>query len=414
MKLKGKYTIHINGYDWGCCSDSVLICFDEVIDSVSKEDIQITETRETTDWSSLAFPIVVSDFNREIEAICLTDETGKPIHGPSRFMKIDLKVSPNDGSVLCFNMHTQYNTWADPYKLSFSLKQPLYSGSKKVEEIEVTDSGKRDSIIDEYPIHEYKASDGTLYQYLNYIPEKSSDTLVVWLHGLGEGGNITVEKTDVRITALANKVTALFGKEFQDTMKGAHVLVPQCPTYWMDKDGKQTNFHHGMIKADGTSYYMESLVECIDWYANSINAKKIILTGCSNGGYMTQVLGMNYPGKWAGLVPICEAVPDKYITDKQIQNLAETPIFYIYSKDDPIVDPKIHEIPTIERIRKENPVNLKVSTTDHVIDESGLYANPDGTKPYLYSGHWSWIYFDNNSSKDDKTQIPVWDWMASL
>lgn len=414
MNLNGTYTIHINGYDWGCCSDSVWICFDDVIDSVKKEDITVTETRETTDWSSLAFPIVIADFNRDIKDIYLIDEFGKPADGPSRFMRIDLEVSPNDGSVLCFNMHTQYNTWADPYQLHFSLNHPLYSNKKEVDAIDVLDSGSRRSIIDEYPIRQFTASDGTVYQYLNYVPDTPCETLVVWLHGLGEGGNVTVKNTDVRISALANKVTALFGDSFQNTMRKAHVLVIQCPTYWMDDDGRQTNFHHGKIKADGSSYYEKSLVECIDWYAKSIGAKKIILSGCSNGGYMTVVLGMKYPGKWAGLVPICEAVPDAYITDEQIQNLADTPIYFIYSKDDPIVDPKIHEIPTIERIRKMNPVDLKISTTEHVVDETGLYANPDGTKPYLYSGHWSWIYFDNNSSRDDATGIPVWDWMASL
>lgn len=414
MKRKGTYTLHMTGFDWGCCSDSVLICFDGIIDSVKKGDIKVTETRQTTDWTSLAFPIVVADFNREVKDIVLTDENGKPADGPSRFMRIDLEVSPNDGSVLCFNMHTQYNTWADPYRLTFTLNNSLYSNSEEVDAIEITDSGKRESVMDLYPIHTFEAKDGTLYQYLSYTPEKESDTLVVWLHGLGEGGNVTVEKTDVRITALANKVTALFGDEFQNTMKGAHVLVMQCPTYWMDADGKQSNFRHGMIKADGSSYYMESLVEMIDRYADSVGAKRIILTGCSNGGYMTVVLGMNYPKKWTGLVPICEAVPDACISDEQIQNLADTPIFFIYSKDDPIVDPKIHEIPTIERIKKKNPVNLKVSTTEHVIDESGLYANPDGSKPYLYSGHWSWIYFDNNSSRDDLTGISAWDWMAAL
>lgn len=201
------------------------------------------------------------------------------------------------------------------------------------------------------------------------------------------------------------------GEEFQNTVGNAHILVPQCPTYWMDNDRKGSNFKDGGIQADGTSFYTQSLKELIDFYQDKCGAKKIVLAGCSNGGYMTVALAIDDPDKYTAVVPICEAMSDDLITDEQIKNLAKVPSFYIYSEDDTTVIPNKHEIPTLKRIEAQNPKNLCVSTSKQVLDTSGNYKGEDG-QPYVYNGHWSWIYFDNNESKCDKTGQTVWDWIA--
>lgn len=46
--------------------------------------------------------------------------------------------------------------------------------------------------------------------------------------------------------------------------------------------------------ADGTSYYQESLHELIAAYKEKVGAK-VVLAGCSNGGYMTLLMGLAYP-----------------------------------------------------------------------------------------------------------------------
>ena len=100
---------------------------------------------------------------------------------------------------------------------------------------------------------------------------KQVSTLVVWLHGLGEGGTIN---TDPYITVLANKVSSLAGQEFQNTIGGANILVPQCPTFWMDKTGDSlaTKF----TEADGTSYYCDSLHELINFYRKETKSEKLL------------------------------------------------------------------------------------------------------------------------------------------
>ncbi|MFQ7170761.1 MAG: hypothetical protein ACLRQF_00795 [Thomasclavelia ramosa] len=93
--------------------------------------------------------------------------------------------------------------------------------------------------------------------------------MVVWLHGLGEGGTIN---TDHYITVLANKVSSLRVK-FQNTIGRANILVPQCPTFWMDKTGDSlaTKF----TEADGTSYYCDSLHELIN-FIEKLKVRKLL------------------------------------------------------------------------------------------------------------------------------------------
>jgi predicted peptidase len=113
--------------------------------------------------------------------------------------------------------------------------------------------------------------------------------------------------------------------------------------------------------------------------------------------------------KYDAYVPICEALPDKFITDEQIQILKDLPMYFIFSLDDKVVDPNQHEIPTIKRLKEANASQLYVSSTNHVVDTSGNYKDKNGYA-YMYNGHWSWIYFFNNETKDK----PVFQWLAEV
>lgn len=161
-----------------------------------------------------------------------------------------------------------------------------------------------------------------------------------------------------------------------------------------------------LVFADGTSYYQESLHELIAAYKEKVGAKKVVLAGCSNGGYMTLLMGLAYPQEYDAIVPICEAIPDTYITDEQLQGVKDLPIYFIYSKDDDTVDPTLHEIPTINRLKALGASNLHVSTTEHVVDTSSLYKDEN------YSGHWSWIYFFNNEAQCDECGVKSFDWIS--
>ena len=183
------------------------------------------------------------------------------------------------------------NVWCETYKLNVSLVDgmTLTAGEETVNalaieaDINVSDPAERicpqlDGFIQTKYIYCQQMEQHIHMQntYRQKIIRKNA--LVIWLHGAGEGG------VDPTIDLLANEVTALAGEEFQELFKGAYVLAPQSPTMWMD-DGTGA-YQNG----DKGSCYAESLFELIETYVKSnedIDTNRIIIGGCSNGGYMT-------------------------------------------------------------------------------------------------------------------------------
>ena len=331
-------------------------------------------------------------------------------------MALEIEVGPDKASPFLASEAAMMNIYANPYTCNITLTEEADWTSKG---IEVTSFAVDPEAVtmttdaDVFELDEYTASSGVTYDYAAYTPDQKSDTLVVWLHGLCEGKTLLKEgeETDPYITCMSAEVTVLVGEEFQSVIGGANVLVPQCPSYWMDADGKSSNTDGMLIYADGTSFYTESLHELIEVYKKECGADKVLIAGCSNGGYMGMVMATTYTDEYDGYVLICEAMPDQFLTDAQLQAIKDLPLYFIYAEDDPVVVPSLHEIPTIARLRAIGATNLHVSATEHVVDLSGQYNNADGT-PHRYFGHNSWIYFFNNDSTCNDCGQDVWHWMA--
>lgn len=418
ISITGTYDMTITGYDWGCGTDSIIMNLDHPLDSVTADAFTVVENKQATNFMAEGFPVEDVELERKITDAYLVDEKGEKTTDPSTHVKLELYVSPNDGSPLLFTLSTQFNTWSEPYTLTVSKTDDakLTSNGTEVKEFTINpEAASKTTSVDQYQMHSYQAEDGVTYQYASYEPEGGSKTLVVWLHGLGEGGT---EDTDPSVTLLANKAGALADEPFQTAVGGANILVPQCPTYWMDNDGKKTNFFGGAIQADGTSYYLASLHELIVKYKEETGSTKVVITGCSNGGYMTMLLAINYGDEYDAYVPICEALPNALITDDQVKALAGLDMYYVYSEDDTTVDPSLHEAPLLKRLEKAGAKHTYVSTTEHVVDTTGVYfmdenGQPtleDTGTPYQYMGHWSWLYFFNNEC--DANGLKVWDFIA--
>lgn len=394
--MKVKATGYVHGYDFNCALDYIRMETEERIPSVEKELFTVTETKQATDFTDVpAFPVVVRQFEREVEEAYYVDENNRKVNEPGNAVMLKLKVDPDTGVPLLFSFHTFLNTWSDPYEVKVSCKGQF--------ETQFTMKNVVTS-ADDWTLSSFSASNGTSYNYAHYEPEGGSKNLVIWLHGIGEGGR---DHTDARIPLLANKADVLKRSDFQDTVGKANILVPQCPTFWMDSKGDGSNLNQGRIQADGTSFYLESLMELIRNYKKQTGSEKIVLTGCSNGGYMTVLLAMKYPAEFDGYVPICEAMPDKYITDADVKTLMKEKLYFVYSKDDTTVIPSLHEEPLLARMKEAE--NVHVSTTEHVIDLTGNYFTPGTNQSYQYNGHWSWIRFFNNEC--DADGLKAWDFI---
>lgn len=411
-KLMGNYCLHAGAYDWGCAVDRIRLALSAPLDKVSASDFVLRSRIGSHHHDGRPFQ-VEEDMTVSSAYLCAADGTKRD--APSSYVTLEIAVEPGKGNPFALSKQMSMTVYAHSYRCFISMAEnaALMTGGETVTALEIEPvPADLCTSADMFQLGHYQSTYGISYEYAAFIPAQISETLVVWLHGLGEGAAKLEqgERTDPRIPCLAAKVTALAGEEFQTLMKGAHVLVPQCPTYWMDSDGRCSNWD-GKIDADGTSYYTASLHELIASYKARCGAKKVLIAGCSNGGYMGMVLASTYGGEYDGYVLICEAMPDRFLSDAQLERIKDLPLYFIYADNDPLVIPALHEKPTIRRLREMGACRLHVSTTAAVMDRSGLYKNPDGTARQ-YFGHASWIYFFNNETACDQCSVDVWHWMA--
>ena len=398
----GSQKIVVEGFDWGPSVTKTIIQLDHSISSITKEQLNVIESKYAMNWAEKTAGIM--EFDRTITNAYLSDTNGNPVNGESAVITIEMAVSPNDGSPFFYDINSGLNSWTDPYDLVVTLKsgEEITSGENKITQFDIT---KTPTAVDATDADLFKQStytkgDQTL-SYATFDPAKDDvkNPLMIWLHGAGEGG------TDTSIITLGNRVTSLVQDEIQGIMKGAYVLAPQAPTMWMD-DGT------GTYTKDGTSKYTEVLMDLIKYYVDNnpdIDTNRIYIGGCSNGGYMTMNMIMEYPSYFTAAFPICEAYDDSWITDDMINSIKDLPIWFTHAANDTTVDPEKTILKTFKRLEDAGNKNVILSYFDDVHDTSGLYKGPDG-QPHQYNGHWSWIYTLNNECVENN--VTIFEWLA--
>lgn len=213
--------------------------------------------------------------------------------------------------------------------------------------------------------------------------------LVIWLHGAGEGGS------DPELAYTGNAVTNLTSDMIQSYFGGAYVLAPQSPTVWMD-DGE------GTIALSGNSIYTDALMSLIEEFVQlkgDIDRERIYIGGCSNGGFMTMRMILDYPGYFAAAYPVCEALLDEKISDSDIERLKQIPIWFTHAKNDTLVEPDKFVVPTYQRLIAAGHDDAHFSFFDTVIDSRGYN--------YDQFGHASWIPMLNDDCRLDFDGKPV-------
>lgn len=381
--------------------------------------------------------VKTNDVERTILAAYPSDSKGQKLGADqdSRYVTLELstqyltKAPGNKALPFQLDTETGFFNWAPTYIVSitdliFTAANNYQSlkGEIRVNAIENrvspdTDLFKiRNSFSGEYINPTTKQLEQQRLTYAAYEPENLKPVdllpLIVWLHGAGEGG------TDVEIALLGNETTALVKPEIQDQFQnglrsGAHVLVVQTPTFWMDEGENRTG------PGAGKSRYTEILMDTIRHYVDSndnIDSHRIYLGGCSNGGYMTVNMLLEYPQTFAAAYPVCEAysfygferdkngsyetTTDSFgnirykasealcLTEDRIRQLADEAIWFVHAANDRTVVPFLTVEPTYRRILKQGAQNVWFSYFETVVGLDEL----DET----YDGHLSWIYLFNN------------------
>ncbi len=369
---------------------------------------------------SEANPFKVGNVGGKNDQVYLSDENGNKVAEgttSARYVTIEYEytvaasmfgVGPaNNVKPFTYNMQSGKNSWNDISVYTLKI-DGLTLGDKTYTKFAGTFAA-------EYDVPELEKWDTTgsytdgdiTLKYASFKPDDSKKTdkkpLIVWLHGAGEGG------TDPSIVLLGNQVVnlgkPLIQKYFTtDTCAGAYVLAPQSPTMWMDNgDGQQGG------NDVGESIYTESLFKLIKNFVDThsdIDANRVYLGGCSNGGWMTVELLSKHGEYFAAAYPI--AVPfvrTASMTDDEFARLVNVPMWITHAKSDMTVSVGTKRNETWQpvfdgytetnsnslyiELLKAGAENVYYSLFENVKITEGEDKTPAGVE---YDGHYSWIY----------------------
>jgi len=450
-----KYKTVTEGFDWGPAITKVVLNIGSMVESesLSKDTFVVSSVREyhAADLENYQMEedLTVDTEERTITDVYSSDEDGMK-DSEGTYITIEMEVGPDltAGLPFYYNMLTNQNVYVDTsYIVKLVKEDELKTKDGKAVKMEETNKagyeGTRNLIVEEFDLTGSYTKDDISLRYASFKPETASkeegkNPLIIWLHGAGEGGE------DPTIALYGNKVVNLATEKVQSYFKetGAYVLVPQCSTMWMDYDGTAT-YNNTIAGSYGKSYYTETLMGLIEEYVGSnpeIDKNRIYIGGCSNGGYMTLNLIINYPDYFAAAYPICEAYSVEWLSEEKINAIKKIPIWFTHAKTDGTVpiyegtmdydtltylfklDEKGDKIPLDDftnaiynRLEKAGASNVHYTMWDNVIDTSGKYFKKGSdSEPYEYMGHFSWIYTLNNECKEEieGKEVTLFEWLS--
>ena len=227
-------------------------------------------------------------------------------------------------------------------------------------------------VVDEFA---YGEENGTRYRI--YTPDEAENgeplPLVLWNHGAGESYRESADNEGVQLRA---------------NMGGVGWVQDEYPSYVL-------------APQQGTGYAIDNVIAVIDRLIDEgkVDPDRVYVSGCSMGGGQTLTFLRTYPGYFAAAVPIC---PAGSYTDEQAATVADTPMWFFHSADDPTINVSRTRA-TVAQLEGMDPVDLKYTEVEHLpYEEEGGSGN--------YNGHWSWILPLNNYYSEEYG-TNVFDWL---
>ncbi len=301
--------------------------------------------------------------------IYLSDSEGNEVSTSSRYLTIDTDVdSTSEVMKISTTSALLPTVWKTRYVVSLELNEgsSILMDGEEITSLSVSYDAINSMHSDESDKFEkdsFTYGDITLQTAL-YTPEgaqsdNSSNPLMIWFHGAGEGGD------DIDLALLSYDTSALAGDTIQsyfrdENTSGAYVLLLQTETMWLDTGDEDTS----SLENGQDCMYTEAVHEAISNVLENnpdIDSKRVYLSGCSNGGFMTMKLAETYGNEYAAYAPICEAYEDRYLSDEKIEEMKDLNIYFIHSEDDTTVPIKSHSLPTYYRLINAGAENVHYS-----------------------------------------------------
>ncbi len=398
-QTNGEYGVVIEGFDWGPAVNKVILTMDESVSEVNWNNYKVMVQR-SSDCATI--PAGQRLGSRNVIAGYVSDADGVRLE-QGNHVTLVLAVAPNQpiGSPIQYSQAEgcSGNSWID-YNMTIHDETKGLVWNEEVNRVM--------PLIDRFNLSGSFTHEDITMSYASYSPENDDESpLIIWLHGGGEGG------TDPSIPLIANRAANYASDEIQAIFEGAHVLVPQSPTRWMDSG-------EGTTSGQTDDIYYQAVKALIDQYIAEnpdIDPDRIYVGGCSNGGYLAFKLIIEYPELFAASFPSALAYRGAYFTDEQVDRVKDIPTWFIHAEEDGTTVPEETVIPVYNKLKDAGADNVHFSFYDHVVDITGFF----GGEGYHYPDHWSWIYshanearrdYDGSLVKLDGEPVTIMEWLA--
>lgn len=398
---QGMYTLHIDAYDWGPGVNKVIV---PKLDTEEPSTFRDYEVKVVRSKENVEMREGEAAGTREVLYAYPSNAEGDRSED-GNFTTLVLMVAPNDPLSSPIKYYRGDNGRASNQWIDYELTVThLPTGTMWDKE-----GGRSIPDLDIFDLNGTFSHNDINLTYGSFAPDgEGSFPLIIWLHGGGEGG------TDPGIPLIANKAVNYASKEIQEIFKGAYVLAPQTPTFWMQSaSGEYT-------RGDTNDIYNEALIALIKEYVDKnpgIDTDRIYIGGCSNGGYMSLKLLLNHPDYFAAGYISALAYRNSFVSEDQLNSIKNIPMWFVHSKDDTTTVPEETVVPLYERLVAAGAPNVHLSLYDHVTDLNGIYGGED----YHFPGHWSWIYshandadfgYEGNPVLLDNRPVTIMEWLA--
>ena len=476
------YAVKVEGFDFGAAAVALILNLGRTViaPSVKAEDFEVSVFTRSAKSESSRIKI---KGKRKVNEAYISDESGKPSEEKmSRYITLKLSVSPDDelcspftGSKLpFFSTESVFGYRIRNDKLKFTIQKSSgiicpqvarfksdrhTSGEVTISYFSWKPEAKREGDFSSQSVPDdfFPLPDSADSFDADFSDQSSPDSknarggdeekipLLIWFHGMGESGS------NPYLALLGIKAAALIEEEVQSHFKnGCAVLIPQCPTGWLettetDFTGHRiwapvdiqgtankiaspiTGFFNNFFYKDkntsiepneAVSYYTAAVKDLIDRYIREnpdVDTKRIYIGGCSAGGYMVINMLFQFPKMFAAAIPVCEVYPDSRISHANIEKIRTIPMWFVAAKTDETVSPEKYTFALVDRLKTAGAENMRATILDSVRDTTGMFFDPeddsDSPAPYEYAGHWSWIYVFNDDIFDG--DLNLFDWLAS-
>lgn len=373
------YQLYTRVFDGGQAVSKIII---ECESPIQSENVSINQFEVSVSRSLNGIQLDQAK-RRIVSAYTSSTINGRPA-AEGCFLHLVLLTKPNTKSAgtLTYDVNDMVTKRVDlDYRVE--LKEPLSTlDGNIIVPHTLTYNGTINAGVDEF--EKYQSNMGLLYR--EYAPtfDGNKKALIIWLHGMGEGG----KDNDLPITGNRGG-TAFISKEVQNIFGGAYVVAPQCPTFWMPFEYK------GVYTENNYTKELLALIDEVCVFHPDIDENRIYIGGCSMGGYQTLKTVLAAPHRFAAAFPVCPAYE---ITKKDAKRLKNLPIFFTHCMTDTTV-PSSNSVRGYERLNK-------VGGTSEITLYSEIRS-----KGELYHAHASWVPALNNEpvSRDG---MHLFEWLA--